>query len=304
MHTPTEYLTLCRLRDDGSVTRTSCSRRFLAMVAPLITTGVLQWEHVGAGKRLVVQNAKVLDDFLEQKYPNVWANTGSLRLDGIAALRNSKGIGGATAEFVILWGRENGRLGMGTEFPDVAAASKRHGCFAFRLERQSDWHLSGTVALVENPDFFLYVERLENFPSLAILYSGRMSGRFIEWLADPKNSGASFVQYADYDPVGLAEYCRLEARLGSRVEFYIPDQIEVLFERYSNQDILCTKPVQQQLLGELRSVSIPVVERIRRLVEKHNAVLEQEALLLELFENDRANHTECPLVVDMLDSTL
>ena len=283
MPLPTEYVTLCRLRDAGSVTRTSCSNRFLVLVEPLICTGILQWEHAGAGRRLTVQNRPVLEDFLFQKYPDVGMETGSLRLDGIASVRDSKGIGGATAEFVIVWGTKNGGLTSGSDTPDVTGATARNGCFAFRLDRTSEWRLAGRVALVEYPDFFLQFGKLEGAPPIAILYSGRMSGRFIDWLAGPRNSEASFMQYADYDPIGLSEFCRLEARVGARAEFYIPCDIEALFARYSNSDIIRKKPLQQQVLNELRSVHHPAVDRIRSLIEKHNAALEQEAIFLKHF---------------------
>jgi hypothetical protein len=84
----------------------------------------------------------------------------------------------------------------------------------------------------------------------------------------------------DYDPVGLDEFTRLRERLGPRVQLHLPANLADLFQHHANVDLL-QKPSTQLLLAKLRQSQIAEVRTVLALIEKHNAGLEQEALLIE-----------------------
>ena len=71
----------------------------------------------------------------------------------------------------------------------------------------------------------------------------------------------------DYDPVGLDEFTRLRERLGARVQLHVPENLAFLFKHHAN--------------GELRQSQMAEVRIVLAVIEKHNAGLEQEALLID-----------------------
>ena len=83
----------------------------------------------------------------------------------------------------------------------------------------------------------------------------------------------------DYDPVGLDEFERVRARLGSRARLHLPTQLPDLFRRFSKRELLAN-PTAQALLARLRTTDSGEVRQVVELISEHNAGLEQEALLL------------------------
>ena len=84
----------------------------------------------------------------------------------------------------------------------------------------------------------------------------------------------------DYDPVGFDEFTRLRERLGPRVQLYLPKNLADLFKHHANGELL-QKPSTQLLLAKLRLSQIAEIRTVLVLIEKHNAGLEQKALLIE-----------------------
>jgi hypothetical protein len=85
----------------------------------------------------------------------------------------------------------------------------------------------------------------------------------------------------DYDPVGLSEFGRVHASLGQRSRLHLPSDLDARFERFSNRDLL-KKLNSQAMLAQLRRSELPDVQRVVGLIDRHNAGLEQEALLIPL----------------------
>jgi hypothetical protein len=90
----------------------------------------------------------------------------------------------------------------------------------------------------------------------------------------------------DYDPVGLSEFQRLHSILGPRVELYLAPDLDSRFERFSNRDLL-KKLNSQAMLAQLRRSELPCVRRVVELIDRHNAGLEQEALLIDVASSPR-----------------
>jgi hypothetical protein len=83
----------------------------------------------------------------------------------------------------------------------------------------------------------------------------------------------------DYDPVGLSEFQRLRSRLGQRVALYLPPDLENLFAQFSKRKLLANRS-SQAILARIRKSDSPEIRRVVDLMDRHNAGLEQEALLL------------------------
>jgi hypothetical protein len=93
--------------------------------------------------------------------------------------------------------------------------------------------------------------------------------------------GGEILHLLDYDPVGLSEFGRVHARLGHRAGLYLPPDLEARFDRFSNGDLLKNLN-SQAMLAQLRRSELPAIRRVIELIDRHNAGLEQEALLIPL----------------------
>jgi hypothetical protein len=109
---------------------------------------------------------------------------------------------------------------------------------------------------------------------------GRISGFVLDWLCG-MNAGFRLLHLPDYDPAGLSEHKRLHERLGDRVSLYLPPDLPARFERFSNPALL-NRPNTQAMLAQLRRSQIPAIRQVVELIDRHNAGLEQEGLLIDL----------------------
>jgi hypothetical protein len=267
-----------RLISEGSLAWTSCSREFLRSVRPLIDAGVVAQQRSGAGRRLAVINRAALLEFRSQEFPGADAAGLGGRVDGVARFRDSKSVPGDTAEVISVRAWMDDSLTSRGEALGAAAGTQRFGVFSFVLNEGCDYALSGGCAIVENPAVFLKFELLKLPVGLVLYGRGRLSERALEWLGRAGES-ATFLHLPDYDPAGLSEYSRLRRALGKRVRLHLPDDLESRFARFSNRALL-DKPNNRASLASLRSNPLSEVKAVIELIHRHNAGLEQEALLL------------------------
>jgi hypothetical protein len=271
---------LQRLQADGSLARSACSRTLIQRLGPLLSAGVVVEERSGAGRRLVVRQTAALAAFLQREFPAAaLAPEDYSRTAGVARFRDSKAFASDTPEIVCARAWSEEALHQNGKSCGAAAATTAHGIFAFLLSQTRDYSLHAPTALVENPALFAQFERLRLPVSLAIYGRGRASTRLVEWLGDQSSPGFSLLHLPDFDPTGLAEYERLHARLGARISLFLPPDLEERFQRFSNRSLL-HKPNTQAMLASLQQSPLPEVRQIVALINRHNAGLEQEALLL------------------------
>ena len=271
---------LTRLRENGTMARSACSREFLAVLAPLLDSGIVTEDKSGAGRRLVVRNPQALRDFIQHRFPNAPVPTGSSsRVAGVSRFRDTKSVASDLPEIVTVRAWQDGELLSDGKTINVAEATRAHGVFSFLLADPARFTLHGMCALVENPAVFTQFEHLQLPPRLALYGHGRSSNRLIDWLAAQTAPDFQMLHLPDYDPVGLDEYIRLRERLGPRVQLHLPENLATLFKQHANGELL-QKPSTQSLLAKLRLSQIAEVRTVLALIEKHNAGLEQEALLI------------------------
>lgn len=282
---PQHRQTLQLLRDQGFLPKSRCGVAFLQWLAPLISGGVVSWQRFGAGRRLVVARADVLAKFFEQNFPHYPAEppSASPRVAGVALYRDSKSLNVPGIQTVTIRGWQNGVLKRGGEVVDIVTATQRHGTFSFTLGAGADYTLDGEIGLIENPAFFDAFESTAVVLPMIVGVHGRISERFLDWLAAQTATKFRVIHFGDYDPVGLDEFRRLTTRLPGRASLYLPSGLEDLFRRYSKRDLLGGRR-SQQLLARLRTFANPEVASVVKLIDRYNAGLEQEALLIRLGE--------------------
>ena len=266
----------------GSLPYSACSGSFLKTLRPLLDSGVVVEERSGAGRRLAVHDTVAVQAFFSKRYPDAALFDGaSSRIVGVARFRDTKALLLDEPRLVCVraW-RANVLLRDGQPV-DAAAATASHGVFAFLLADQSPYSLCGACALVENPAVFACLERLNLPVGMAIYGHGRASTRLVDWLAGITAPDFTLLHLPDYDPVGLSEFARFRARLGKRARLHLPHDLPARFERFSNRGLL-DKTNSRAVLANLRRSSVPEVRQVLEIIDRHNAGLEQEALLLEL----------------------
>jgi hypothetical protein len=276
-----------RLRDlskAGALTKSACSAELISFVAPLLDSGVLAWERSGTGRRLRVQNSDAFGLFILDRFPFTELEMEaeiSRRVASVGRFRNSKALRGNTPDIVTMRGWSNNALWRDGKDVALSEATRLHTLFSFALEPDNRYELRAPCALVENPAVLLAFERFRihlDIP-VAIFAGGRVSNRLLDWLASQTAPAFCIRHFPDYDPVGLSEYARVQARLGGRAALHLPANLPECFARFANGELLRFSATRT-LLAKLRTVRIPEILAVIHLIDRYNAVLEQEALLL------------------------
>jgi len=271
---------LRELVESGALPASQCGQALLKLLAPLLESKVLDWKRSGAGRRLAVNDADALRNFCCQHFPEVALpiDAGS-RVASVGRFRDTKAMANSENEIISLraW-RDDALLNNGKPV-GAAATTVAHGVFSFLLTRDCSYELRGPCALVENPAVFMVADQLNLGVGLMVYGHGRISNRIVDWLARMTDSSFSLLHLPDYDPVGLSEFQRLHAQLGKRVVLHLPDDLETRFAKFSNRELL-EKGNSQSMLAQLRRSDLPPIRRVVELIDRYNAGLEQEALLI------------------------
>jgi hypothetical protein len=273
---------LRELVENGALPASQCGLAFLKLVAPMLAGGVLEWKRSGGGRRLVVNNADALRDFFRQRFPEapLPADAGS-RVASVGRFRDTKAMANSENEIITIRAWRNDALLKDGKPIGAATTTTAHDVFSFLLAKDCPYELRGSCALVENPAVFAVAEQLNLGVGLIIYGHGRISNRTLDWLARMTDSSFNLLHLPDYDPVGLSEFQRLHARLGKRVVLHITADLETRFREFSKGDLL-KKGNSQAMLTQLRRSDLPATRRVVELIDRYNAGLEQEALLINL----------------------
>jgi len=273
---------LRKLIECGALPVSQCGKAFLNLLEPLLHGGVLELKPSGGGQTLAVKNADALRAFCRQRFPetDLPVDAGS-RVEGVTRFRDTKAMANRENEIISFRVWRDDALLKGGKSVGAAAAAAAHGVFSFLLAQDCPYELSGACALVENPAVFMVAEQLNLDVGLMIYGHGRISNRVVDWLARMADSNFTLLHLPDYDPVGLSEFQRLHARLGERVILHLPADLEIRFAQFSNRKLL-EKGNSQAMLAQLRRSNLPAIRRVVELIDRYNAGLEQEALLVKL----------------------
>jgi hypothetical protein len=272
------FAKLKRLKQTGQLAKSQCGRQFLTLLRPLLATNVVTEKRSGAGRKLVVEAPAALQAFIDHNFHDVEVSHQVLRrVAGVQRFRDSKAFASDNPELVHVRAWRQNILIKGEVVLDAVRETALHSVFSFQLSPLYTVH--GRCALVEGPVMFSSFERLGLDVPLVIYGEGRLSKRILEWLTTQPEPNFSLLHLPDYDPVGLHDFERIHSKLGARVKLHIPGNVEELFRNYSKHKLL-EKRKSQRLLATLRRSNFPDVQKVVRLIDKYNAGLEQEALLI------------------------
>lgn len=134
-----------------------------------------------------------------------------------------------------------------------------------------------TIVGVENGENFRYIERQRQlFWQGKVLFVSRypQSGDLLKWLQQIPNP---YVHYGDFDFAGINIYLHeYKKHLGSRADFFVPDNISELLRDYGNRELyqrqFSTAP-QREKLPE------PALKKLWDLLCAEKKGLEQEVLI-------------------------
>lgn len=278
------------LIESGALPSSACGQSFLRFIEPLLAAQVITRERSGGGRKLVVQDGPALERWFHDRFPLAEPPSGSARVSALAQFRDTKALRGDTGCTVLVRCWSESALSRHGQPVRADTATQTHGVFSFVLDPATDYHVAASCAAIENPALLFSFETLgltQDLP-LALYAGGRMSSRVLAWLASQDASDFRLVHFPDYDPVGLTEFLRVRSVLGARAALYVPNNLAAGFARLGNPDLL-RKKMSQKLLQNLRASAEPEVARVVELIDRHNAGLEQEALLL-LKEDQNSGH--------------
>lgn len=285
---------LAALIETGSLPKSACGAGLLKLLRPLLETSVVAEDRAGGGRRLVVRDPAALLEFYRREFPDAAAFAGAgTRIQGVAQFRDSKSFAADTPQIISLRSWNEEALLREGHPAGAATLTARHGVFSFLLDERGAYALRGPCALMENPAVFTHFKRLRLPVELAIYAHGRASHRLLDWLAGMTAPDFTLLHLPDYDPVGLDEFERLRRQLGPRVQLYVPPDLAERFARFSNPALLDHSNTRASL-ASLRTRASAEVRSVLDLIHRHNAGLEQEALLVSLACADREEGPSLP----------
>ena len=270
---------LCLLLDRGHLRSSRLAERDRIRLRSLFETRVLEEERSGTGKRIVVKDRQAVELFFRQCFPSGLEGRADVLLPrsrAVAELRDSKKSRDTIPPIVLLRGFDGCELYVDDEVVPVVQWTTIAGVAALRIDDRQ-WRYDGTLAVVENLEFFWNIEKLNTGAQLALYAQGRLSGRVLEWLSSPTMAQARIMHCGDYDPVGLDEYLRIKAACPGYTSLYLPANLEILLTRYGKRELLQSSA---SVLDRLRKTEDKEVRQIVTLLDQYGVGLEQEALLL------------------------
>lgn len=266
---------LQQLRATGRLRASGLGTGARRALQPLFDTGALAEQRSGGGWRIVVQNVAALEQFIEAQFPAgldvVLSGLG--RAQAVERLKNAKRGRNDAGEPLLIRAFSPVVASDAGSIVDLFAATRDAGVAALLLNDQHDWKLDARrVATVENIVPFLLFERKCSGFDAAIYTAGRMSNRLLDWLAA---SPFPVTHCGDYDPVGLQDYCRLQARCGERASLFVPAQLPVLMEKHGRPELIRDSVA---ILASLRQSEDATVRAVVALMDAHGKGLDQEIL--------------------------
>ena len=266
------------LKDDGEI---KASHRLAKKYRKeLDDYGVFDYQRRGKTEWLIVKNHEILEIQISNKFPNGLEFRQEGRLGGILSSRDSKKGGRASKVPVTMrLVSESSDRSMGFAAQEL---TKKNGIVSV-LTDYSNNSLNGKIVIVENFDCFLHAERFVENSDVVIYAGGKIDSRLLEWIDNSKEI-TKIVHMGDYDPVGLAEFVRINTNCSQDCEFYIHADINIeIFKKYGKSSLVSDKR-NSKTLEKLRESIIDDkgFMKIIDLITKTGLGLEQEYLLTYL----------------------
>ncbi|MBP8002396.1 MAG: hypothetical protein KA314_28635 [Chloroflexi bacterium] len=244
-----------------------------------IPTGVLkEWlnlklvelEIKNQRRRLIVTDHNGLSQWCDANYPasDIDIDLEGQRAHNIAQKRNSKrGVATHLIQPILLrWF---------TSKPQVWPAqwTAEYGVVGVRSDRLTNlpWPEKWALLLVENWEPFYRSDYSLSDGTLVVIYlGGQVSDVTLQAIAQLAYSPSLGIHWGDYDWAGLQIYQRVHQLL-PQVKLYVPSNIETLFARYGQYQLI-NQPI---IIKETLPLD-PQVQHVAALISQYNSGLEQE----------------------------
>ena len=255
------------------------------LVQSLAVCGAVEFRRAKGGRGVVlcVTSRDAFDRFIAARFPrglDVDISAIPDRATAVVTLADAKAIRHGVGEGIFIRSTkpaiEIRSLDDGISIP-VSELTVKAGGIGIHLSPDKTWTFVGDIAVVENADAFWRYEIVLPDVDLAILGSGNMSSRLLQWLASPAMAQCRITHWGDYDPVGVCEYLRLVDACPARVETYAPATVDELLPKLGKRKLVID---QAGYLDRLRRRSSdPHVGHMIDLFDRYRRGLEQEVLL-------------------------
>ena len=140
-----------------------------------------------------------------------------------------------------------------------------------------------TIVGIENPENFRYIEKQKNLfeninPLFVSRYPQNQSKDLLKWLQKIPND---YLHFGDFDFAGIGIYLNeYKKYLGEKAQFFIPGNIEYLFENYGNKKLY----YNQKNNFDIETISEIDLLKLIEIIHKHKKGLEQEILIKKTVE--------------------
>ncbi|MBL8841986.1 MAG: hypothetical protein JNL90_10735 [Planctomycetes bacterium] len=271
---------------EGSIVGSELTPSMRERLATLFRVDVLTERKAGGGMRVVLKDRAALDAWISRNYPSGLSGTSTPlpnRAASVANFADSKRGRSAVARPVYLRG-----------FGDAVLRSRRASLplgamtRTFKLtgvlvdldilvDAADPCAVDGTIALVENLELFLHVERVVPQVDVALYAAGRLDQRLLQWIG--AMPAVRVLHVGDFDPVGLDEYRRVRAVLGERATLFVPERLAEYVRRFGKPELLVKSSA---VLERVRRDPDPMIQAVLAILDVAGKGMEQEALLVEL----------------------
>ena len=261
---------LTTLLEKGAVGRSAANPR---IVKELITLGIVGIRSSGLRQSVIATDAAQLERWLQARYPEHAVDPESLptRAGNIVRAGSSKTGKSAHAvlPFLFKWFGRPGDL--------WTQMTRAYGMAAVLTDRLADLPLPAAWRLltIENWETFQRADyTAAPAPVMVVYLSGNVAERLIGALGALRPAPQAVLHFGDYDWEGLYFFQRLQKTL-SAARLYMPDDIEDLFRQFGKRTLI-DKQKRRAGFDMAHPACLPVI----RLIEQHNAGLEQEIVAL------------------------
>jgi hypothetical protein len=138
-----------------------------------------------------------------------------------------------------------------------------------------------TIIGIENPENFRYIEKqkylFDNIKPLFVSrYPQNQSKDLLKWLQTKPNN---YLHFGDFDFEGIKIYLsEYKKYLGEKANFFVPENIDKLIEKYGNKNLYDTQKIRFDLGNITEQKLLELVE----LIHKYKRGLEQEVMMIKV----------------------
>ena len=270
---------LQQLLAEDQLISSALSRSMRARLEPLFFTEALTERKAGAGKHVVLRDREAVNRWIEATYPSGLTGTAEdlpPRAEGVANYRDSKAGRPLVVRPAFMRGFGNTSLSRAGGRLPLAELTRTHDLAGVLVDPADPWHLDGVLALVENLELFLHIEKVIEGIDAALWTAGRFDRRVLNWIASMPS--VRVLHVGDYDPVGLDEFLRVRTALpDGRASLFVPRDFEERLVKYGKVDLLLRSVA---VLERARRDGPDEVQEVLAVMDRHGKALEQEALLI------------------------